>query len=564
MAKSKFAELGTCPALSQATPRAEGSGSPSADAYHRLTDLFQFLSQQLLPAAGSHLCRQFLSVTPRDQQRCHVVERDIREQQDDEAPFNLVSCRCGMACMVVPVRYQKQVTDTLVVSGLLMAESDRSTLRTALESAGMDPDEARMRAESVPVVRPADLERWELFVSLWSAAVTNLLEVAQRCHRIDAAVDHQARLASLGQLASGVAHEINNRLTPVIGYLDMLSEEELPEHIHHYVDTVREAMLGIQPVMDGLLSLACPPQRVMRVMDLGQVVASTLQLVEYAFAARGIHLTLRTEGPLPPLIGDAALLQQALLNLLVNAKEAMPHGGSLNVSMGEGDGQVWVRIADSGCGMDAETVRHAFDPFFTTKPQGEGTGLGLPTTLRILEAHNGRIDVQSTPGVGSVFTLWLPVPTYQEGGAKSASESEQPFARRALPALHFLVADADLQARQALATLLAGEGHTFVATSSASDLLGVLAESGDYDVLLLDVSLPQTSILALWSQICQVRPHLARNTLFMAGRQADGDLLPQVEALGQPVLRKPFLPADLAVGLLRVVSTASSDRDGSV
>jgi signal transduction histidine kinase len=215
-------------------------------------------------------------------------------------------------------------------------------------------------------------------------------------------------LATLGELAAGLAHDIRNPLAGIAGVMDIIARD-LPESSpsRQVVHEVQNEILHIQKILSELLAYARPKPPDFRASDLNETAEHAVVLARQQVLSRPIQIEITTEPSLPPIEHDAAQIQQLLLNLLLNAIQVMDGAGRVDVKLESRDGLAVIRVKDTGRGIAPEHLPHIFRPFFTTK--GQGTGLGLSLARRIVENHGGRIEVASTPGRGSEFTLWLPV-----------------------------------------------------------------------------------------------------------------------------------------------------------
>jgi signal transduction histidine kinase len=218
------------------------------------------------------------------------------------------------------------------------------------------------------------------------------------------------KLAALGQLGAGVAHEINNPLGGVIGHVQLLLADKKADH-PDYEDLrcIDEAARRASQVVQNLLRFSVQHQQpVHTTVDLNKLVKDTLTLTSTVLADQKIALDLELDGDAPRVRGDAGQVAQVLLNLASNARTAMPAGGTLKVSTRAADGQIALAVADTGKGIDPAIRERIFEPFFTTKDDWSNVGLGLSVSYRIVEEHGGRIDVASEPGRGSTFTVYFP------------------------------------------------------------------------------------------------------------------------------------------------------------
>jgi len=221
---------------------------------------------------------------------------------------------------------------------------------------------------------------------------------------------HADRLATIGQLAASVAHEINEPLGNILGFAQLARKcPGLPNQASHDVQKIVTASLHAREVIKKLLGFArqTPPKKAL--INLNQVVEEGLYFFQGGCAKTGIELVRSLSADLPDIVADPVQLSQVLVNLVVNAMQAMPKGGKLTVTTSASDGCVSLIVEDTGIGMSQTTVRKIFQPFFTTKGDGQGTGLGLPIVQSIVSAHGGSIKVQSRPGRGTRFEIRLPI-----------------------------------------------------------------------------------------------------------------------------------------------------------
>ncbi|MFO7650085.1 MAG: ATP-binding protein [bacterium] len=228
-------------------------------------------------------------------------------------------------------------------------------------------------------------------------------------NRLQEQLRHADRLATIGQLAAGVAHELNEPLTNILGFAELLSgSAELPGQARADTRHIEEAALHAREVIRKLMLFArqAPPRT--GLVDLNSLVLDGLLFLEGRCAKSDVELVRLTAPGLPEVEADASQILQVLINLVVNAVQAMSSGGRLAVATGREDDWVFLRVADTGVGMSPEVLRQAFVPFFTTKDVNEGTGLGLAVVHGIVTAHGGKIDVESKVGVGTTFTVRLP------------------------------------------------------------------------------------------------------------------------------------------------------------
>ena len=224
-------------------------------------------------------------------------------------------------------------------------------------------------------------------------------------------VYHAEKLASIGRLASGVAHEINNPLNGIKNCLYAIRQNPDDGELRRkYLELIDEGLTQIETVVQKLLGFARTAPRAVTHVDVNRVIRQVVELLEYRLKQKHIEVQLQLARHLPPVRGDYSLLQEVIMNLLLNSFDAVEDGGRVRVHTKQKDTHfVLVSVEDNGEGISADDLPKIFDPFYTTKDPGEGTGLGLSVALEIVEAHGGKIEVQSQPGVGTEFTITLPI-----------------------------------------------------------------------------------------------------------------------------------------------------------
>jgi len=310
-----------------------------------------------------------------------------------------------------------------------------------------------------------------------------------------AAQDHLVRtekLRALGEMASGVAHDFNNLLAAILGRTQLLLRQVADDRLRKWLEVVERAALDGAQTVRRLQDFARVRRDQPKVpVDLNEVVRDALDITQSRWReeaiGRGVRLDVRTElATVPPVAGDPAELREAMTNLILNAVDAMPDGGTLTLATAVIESQVEVRVADTGVGMPPEVREKIFDPFFTTKgPQG--TGLGLSMTYGIVARHSGSITVESEPGRGSVFRLRFPATARVEAGV-APDGGERPGAR----GLRCLVVDDEEPVGAVLGDVLASLGHeAVVVTGGAEAVERVRAER--FDVVFTDLAMPGVS-----------------------------------------------------------------------
>ncbi len=241
--------------------------------------------------------------------------------------------------------------------------------------------------------------------------LSELAEINRQLQKTQDQLIISEKMASVGKLASGVAHEIGNPLSIVSGYLEIISKSKnLDERERDSLSRVEGELKRIHQIIRELLDYSRPPSGEREFVDLNRAVLETTMLIEVQKGFRKIKTDLFLQQDLPLIPASRNQLKQVLINLLFNALDAMPNGGNLKIKTCAANpepGEVVIEICDSGVGIPPENLTKIFDPFFTTKEPGKGVGLGLSVSLRLIEAMNGKLEVESIPGQGSTFRIKL-------------------------------------------------------------------------------------------------------------------------------------------------------------
>jgi PAS domain S-box-containing protein len=234
----------------------------------------------------------------------------------------------------------------------------------------------------------------------------------QERHQIQEQMAQADRLASIGQLSSGVAHEINNPLGVILGYTQlMLRSEARDSERFKDLKTIEKHVRHCKSIVEDLLNFARRSEPKKEKVDIHKTIEEVLGFIQQNIGSSRIQFQTDFDRRIPPVVLDEKKIKQVLINFLMNARHAVGTQGTIRVSTGwrPSEGQLEIHVADDGYGIEAKHLKHIFDPFFTTKPTGEGTGLGLSVSYGIIKKHGGEIRVQSKPGEGSTFTVVLPV-----------------------------------------------------------------------------------------------------------------------------------------------------------
>jgi len=345
------------------------------------------------------------------------------------------------------------------------------------------------------------------------------------------------KLATLGQLIAGIAHELNNPLAAMVGHAQMLRLGQQDPKVAARADRIVDAAQRATRIVRNFLTVARRhhPERV--AVSVNEIVTKTLELLAYQLRVGNVEVESALAPDLPQIAGDPHQLQQVVLNLVNNAIQAMAPGGQgrLGVTSSFSPDRSTIRLAvtDNGPGIPPEHLPRVLEPFFTTKPQGEGTGLGLAIAQGIVTDHGGIIAVESTLGQGATFTVTLPAT------APPATKPAPPPAKAFPKGLRVLVVDDEAGLREMMAEALTGKGARVEIAGAGREALQILARA-PVDVLVLDVRMPEVSGPDLWRQINQTNPALARRTVFCTGDVIGEETQALISRIGCPSVSKPF------------------------
>ncbi|HET7462500.1 MAG TPA: PAS domain S-box protein [Longimicrobium sp.] len=413
----------------------------------------------------------------------------------------------------------------------------------------------RMDGWVIPVdVRLAALEQdGRPLVFVMSHDVSDEVEREQRLRRAE-------RLASLGTLVSGVAHELNNPLGAIIGFTQLLLMDERPPREREDLETIRREAERMAKIVSDLRLLGRGTQedaRTREPVDLNDVVRHVLRSRGYALRTRNVEVREALPADLAPVRGDRGQLEQVVLNLVVNAEQAVARmDGTRRISLSTRalDGTVRLRVEDTGRGIAPELQERIFDPFFTTKAPGEGTGLGLSVVNRIVAEHGGEIRVESGPGGGTAFVVDLP--RAEEDATGEPSPDDEPRDGDAPPPLRVLVVDDEAAVRRVVARYLGRRGHVVHEAAEGGQALAMLEEAGDdgYDVILSDLRMPGLGGDQLLARLRDRADGMDRRLVFLTGDTASEDAERILRGSDVLVLEKPVDLEELARILERVTA----------
>jgi PAS domain S-box-containing protein len=386
------------------------------------------------------------------------------------------------------------------------------------------------------------------------ADITDWKQAEEEARRLQAQLLQSQKLAALGEIISGIAHELNNPLAAVVAYAQLMQERELPREAAGDASAVAESALRASRVVQNLLAFARHQEPRRTPLPINEVVEEVLRLRAAHLSAGGIDVATQPAPDLPPVLADRHQLEQVLLNLVNNAERALldaPGRRQLSLSTQAAGDWVQLRVADTGVGIPEDLLDRIFEPFFTTREAGQGTGLGLSICQAIISDHDGRISVSSRLGEGTEFLIELPAST--EPLVAEAPEG--------LPAVSFagrraLIVEDELLVRLPLARMLEEMGLEVASAGDAEAALQILT-GGEREVIVCDMKMPGMDGRAFHDEVRRRWPSLARRFVVCTGDVLNPDTVAFAEAIGAPLLAKPFLAEDVRAA---VAAALADDR----
>jgi two-component system cell cycle sensor histidine kinase/response regulator CckA len=378
----------------------------------------------------------------------------------------------------------------------------------------------------------------------------------------------QARkMEAIGRLAGGVAHDFNNLLTIILGYAEILHESLSRPVDRHQLESITAAASSAADLTHQLLAFSRKQILTPQTLDLNAIVAKTLAMLRRVLGET-IVVETRPALRLDPVLADPGQLEQVIVNLCVNARDAMPAGGRLtiataNVELSAADASpldglaagphVMMTVGDTGAGMDAALLARIFEPFFSTKEPSKGTGLGLSTVYGIVRQSGGSVSVQSQPGAGTTFTIYLP--------RAEAAAVVQPPSVDAAASLRgsetLLIVEDDRDVRSVMGVFLRQHGYTVLEAASGLEALRLCQRNPRLDLVITDVVMPMMGGAELAARLATSQPLI--RVLMMSGYADDAAPRGALEP-GRAILQKPFTRTSLLGAVRRVLDEASPAR----
>ncbi|MBN1993666.1 MAG: GAF domain-containing protein [Anaerolineae bacterium] len=370
-------------------------------------------------------------------------------------------------------------------------------------------------------------------------------DITQR-RELEQQLQQTEKLSATGKLVAGVAHELNNPLTSIIGYATLLQKSNLPAMYQEDLEIIFRQAQRARVIVRDLLTFARKIDLEAVAIAVNEIIKVSLSLMKPQLENHSVEVITHLDANLPLTMGDPHQLEQVFVNLIINAIQTLDTVAGprqLIIKSKERAGMLHLSFADNGPGIPDEIIGRIFDPFFTTKEVGQGTGLGLSICFGIISEHKGRIHAENAPAGGAVFHIELPV---IEPAAQPAGPVPAPALAGTTPdKLRILVVDDEVPILNLLQRVLDQAGHTAETAPNGNIALQKL-NGQTYNLIICDILMPDIPGPELYQKVSAQYPHLAHNFIFITGNVVDIDTRVFLDKSGLPWLSKPFLPSDIA------------------
>jgi len=463
---------------------------------------------------------------------------------------------------------------TLVPIGFDIDPSQpQSSLIAPMSVMGRIVGSFEIQSEQRAAFKPAHATAMRMAANLAAVAIENV-RLFEREREREEQLRQSQKMEAIGRLAGGVAHDFNNLLTAIIGYSQLISARlRRDDPLRVDVKEIEKAGNRAASLTSQLLAFSRKQVLQPKVLDLNAVIFDLEKLLS-RLIGEDIELVTACDSALGKVTADPGQIEQVLMNLVVNSRDAMPRGGKLLIQTAnieidparspqyEGDlrpgSYVMFAVSDTGCGMNKETISHIFEPFFTTKEQGKGTGLGLSTVYGIVSQSGGEIVVESELDRGTRFTVYLP---RTDGPVDSVKVAESELVTHSLSETVLLVEDEQVVSRLVL-SILEMTGYHVLLASTGKDAVQICAEhEGPIHLMITDVVMPQMSGRELAERVAALRRDI--KVLYMSGYTDDSIMQHGVARTEIDFLQKPFTPTQLLAKVRSILEGRGRDEQQS-
>ncbi len=391
-------------------------------------------------------------------------------------------------------------------------------------------------------------------------------DITEKKH-LEAQLFRNQRVENIGMIASGIAHDMNNVLTPIMASLELLKQQLVDEKSKKRISMLESSAHRGKSLMEQILLFARGQEGDMSVLDLRHIIKDITNLIEQTFP-KNISVEVSIDRNVSLIMGDSTQLHQVLLNLVVNARDAMPEGGKITISLApvsvsasnartnidaRPGSYLLLTVSDTGIGIPQEHLDKIFDPFFTTKPEGKGTGLGLSTVLSIIRAHKGFLEIDSTVNVGTSFQIYLPATrdTLSASGVSSMGLHTGKGTGEAI-----LVVDDDEAVGEVAAELLQNAGYTTLLAKNGEEALALYTENyRDIRLVLTDMMMPKMDGASLIRSLRAVQPSV--KVVAMSGLMDREKLMKMAGVESGAFITKPFTGETLLQTVRRLLQSGT-------
>jgi len=378
---------------------------------------------------------------------------------------------------------------------------------------------------------------------------------------------HAEKMNALGLLAGGIAHDFNNQLTGIIGFAEMLTRRVEGSAHEKFTQKILEAAQRSADLIKKLQIFSRKTKIIKTSTDIMKIVKETAAILERSIDPR-ITVTLQNASVNPFVSADPGMIQNALLNLCINARDAMPEGGVLTIRIEDAQlsldfcilhqnaispgRYLCIIVSDTGTGMTDEIKKRIFEPFFTTKPEGKGTGMGLVSVYSAVQNHHGVIEVETHPGGGTMFRMYFPAENPEDTGSTPPVRETAKISTRA----HILIADDDELIRQLYSDIMTESGHTITACKNGKECAEYYsAHFSAVDLIILDMSMPVMNGKDTFDELVKINKDC--KVLIASGYAPGSDVREMLLKPGVVFLQKPFTLSQLRETIHKMLSTGS-------
>jgi len=364
------------------------------------------------------------------------------------------------------------------------------------------------------------------------------------------------KLSAVGEFVAGVAHELNNPLAAVMGFAELLRDANMDSSYRRQLDLIHKAAQRCQKIVQSLLSFARRHQAERKPVSVNELVEAVLEIVAYSLRTGNIELVTALDAKLPLIMADGHQIQQVLLNIINNARQAIEahqKDGKIRISSSLSGQSARITIQDNGPGISPENLRKIFDPFFTTKEVGKGTGLGLSLCYGIIKEHGGNIYADSQPGEGATFVIELPLTReLSPASAVPTSKEAEKFDPDEGASKKVLVIDDEDAILQMVGESLRRSSFQVDMAADGETALQLIKQN-HYDVTLCDWKMPGLNGQQIYERLSSINPNLRQRVIFVTGDVINERMREFLEAEKRPCLSKPFIISELRAAIRKVL-----------